>query len=122
MRRRAWALRVGQQLMRLRSLRSKNFLQPWSATLNSSLQAAIKSRQNVKSARCVLEPAKSCWWRCLSELLHRISLDACRSTLTHATGGPKQEQARMDGESDRVRERHPAHASAPQSRPPRRSS
>ncbi|KAL8286339.1 hypothetical protein RQP46_004827 [Phenoliferia psychrophenolica] len=58
---------------------SKNMVQPWSATLNSSLQAAIKSRQNVKSAR--------------------ISLDACRSTLTHATGGPKQEQARMEVEA-----------------------
>ncbi|KAK4702990.1 hypothetical protein P7C70_g3233, partial [Phenoliferia sp. Uapishka_3] len=58
---------------------SKNFIQPWSATLNSSLQAAIKSRQNVKSAR--------------------ISLDACRGTLTHATGGPKQEQARMEVEA-----------------------
>ncbi|KAM0756262.1 hypothetical protein T439DRAFT_320963 [Meredithblackwellia eburnea MCA 4105] len=58
---------------------NKNFLQPWSATLNSSLQAAIKSRQNVNKAR--------------------ISLDACRSTLTNATGGPKQEQARMEVEA-----------------------
>lgn len=35
---------------------AKNFLQPWSATLNSSLQAAIKSRQNVKAARWVAIP------------------------------------------------------------------
>ncbi len=56
---------------------SKNFIQPWSATLNTSIQAAIKSRQNVKAAR--------------------ISLDASRHTLKNATGGPKQEQARLDG-------------------------
>ncbi|GAA5962591.1 hypothetical protein JCM21900_000956 [Sporobolomyces salmonicolor] len=58
---------------------AKNFLQPWSATLNSSIQAAVKSRQNVKQAR--------------------LSLDACRATLKHATGGPKQEQARMEVEA-----------------------
>ena len=58
---------------------SKNFIQPWSATLNTSIQAAIKSRQNVKAAR--------------------ISLDASRYTLKNATGGPKQEQARLDGAS-----------------------
>lgn len=57
---------------------SRNFIQPWSATLNTSIQAAIKSRQNVKAAR--------------------ISLDASRYTLKNATGGPKQEQARLDGE------------------------
>lgn len=58
---------------------SKNFIQPWSATLHSSIQAAVKSRANVKTAR--------------------ISLDACRSTLKNATGGPKQEQARMEVEA-----------------------
>ncbi|ORY85338.1 Bin/amphiphysin/Rvs domain for vesicular trafficking-domain-containing protein [Leucosporidium creatinivorum] len=58
---------------------AKNFLQPWSATLNSSLQAAIKSRQNVKAAR--------------------ISLDALRGTLKSATGGPRQEQARLEVEA-----------------------
>lgn len=58
---------------------SKNFLQPWSATLHSSLSAAIKSRANVKSAR--------------------ISLDASRAVLKNSTGGPKQEQARMEVEA-----------------------
>lgn len=58
---------------------SKNFIQPWSATLHSSLQAAMKSRANVKSAR--------------------IHLDACRGTLKGATGGPKQEQARLEVEA-----------------------
>ncbi|GAA6058593.1 hypothetical protein JCM10212_007032 [Sporobolomyces blumeae] len=57
----------------------KNFLQPWSATLNSSIQAAIKSRQNVKQAR--------------------LSLDATRATLKNAQGGPKQEQARLEVEA-----------------------
>ncbi|KAI5481530.1 chromatin modification-related protein [Pseudohyphozyma bogoriensis] len=58
---------------------NKNFLQPWSATLNSSLQAAIRSRQNVKTAR--------------------VSLDACRGVLKASTGGPKQEQARLEVEA-----------------------
>lgn len=56
---------------------SKNFLQPWSATLNSSLQAANKSRANVKTAR--------------------IQLDALRGQLKSATGGPRQEQVRLEG-------------------------
>jgi len=55
----------------------KNFLQPWSATLNSSIQAAVKSRQNVKQAR--------------------LSLDATRATLKTSQTGPKQEQARLEG-------------------------
>lgn len=54
-------------------------MSPWNATLNSSLNAAIKSRQQVKQAR--------------------IALDACRATLKSATGGPKQEQARLDVEA-----------------------
>ncbi|KAM0793148.1 hypothetical protein ACM66B_000623 [Microbotryomycetes sp. NB124-2] len=58
---------------------TKNFLQPWSATLNSSLQAAMKSRQAVKNAR--------------------IQLDALRGTLKSATGGPKQEQVRLEVEA-----------------------
>lgn len=57
---------------------SRNFIQPWSATLNSSIQAAIKSRSQVKTAR--------------------ISLDACRGVLKNAGGGPRQEQARLEGE------------------------
>lgn len=58
---------------------SKNFLQPWSATLNSSLAAANKSRQNVKTAR--------------------IQLDALRGQLKSATGRPKQEQVRLEVEA-----------------------
>ncbi|KDE05114.1 hypothetical protein MVLG_04457 [Microbotryum lychnidis-dioicae p1A1 Lamole] len=57
----------------------KNFLHPWSATLNASLQAAMKSRANVKSAR--------------------IQLDALRGTLKSATGGPSQEKARIEVEA-----------------------
>ncbi|GAA5896769.1 uncharacterized protein JCM6883_007003 [Sporobolomyces salmoneus] len=57
----------------------KSFLQPWSATLNSSIQAAIKSRQNVKQAR--------------------LSLDATRATLKTAQSGPRQEQARLEVEA-----------------------
>ncbi|SCZ91021.1 BZ3500_MvSof-1268-A1-R1_Chr1-3g02484 [Microbotryum saponariae] len=57
----------------------KNFLHPWSATLNASLQAAMKSRASVKSAR--------------------IQLDALRGTLKSATGGPSQEKARIEVEA-----------------------
>ncbi|GAA5843984.1 hypothetical protein JCM5353_000053, partial [Sporobolomyces roseus] len=62
-----------------RKSRMKNFLQPWSATLNSSIQAAIKSRQNVKQAR--------------------LSLDATRASLKTVQSGPKQEQARLEVEA-----------------------
>lgn len=42
---------------------SKNFLQPWSATLNSSIQAAMKARQNVTKARCVRDTSfRSARW------------------------------------------------------------
>lgn len=61
---------------------SSKFLQPWSATLNSSLQAAIKSRAIVKSSR--------------------VALDACRGTLkTISLGGNaiKLEQGRLDVEN-----------------------
>ena len=61
---------------------STNFIHPWSATLNSSIQAAIKSRSIVKSSR--------------------ISLDACRGTLKSiSTGGNaiKLEQGRLDVEA-----------------------
>lgn len=71
--------KVGAARLRQDDEITKNFLSPWNATLNSSLNAAIKSRQQVKQAR--------------------IALDACRMTLKNATGGPKQEQARLDVEA-----------------------
>ncbi|GJN91759.1 hypothetical protein Rhopal_004782-T1 [Rhodotorula paludigena] len=71
--------KVGSARIRHDEEISKNFLQPWSASLNSSIQAAVKARQTVKQAR--------------------ISLDATRAQFKNATGGPKQEQARMEVEA-----------------------
>ncbi|GAA5890256.1 hypothetical protein JCM8208_002754 [Rhodotorula glutinis] len=71
--------KVGAARTRMDGEISTSFLPPWSATLNTSLQAALKARQVVKQAR--------------------ISLDATRATFKHATGGPKQEQARMEVEA-----------------------
>ncbi|BGP36876.1 BAR domain-containing protein [Rhodotorula kratochvilovae] len=71
--------KVGAARTRMDREISTSFLPPWSATLNTSIQAALKARQVVKQAR--------------------ISLDATRATFKHATGGPKQEQARMEVEA-----------------------
>ncbi|SCV68884.1 BQ2448_1005 [Microbotryum intermedium] len=68
----------------------KNFLHPWSATLNASLQAAMKSRANVKSARYAMRAPRD------GTL---IQLDALRGTLKSATGGPSQEKARIEVEA-----------------------
>ncbi|KAL7337586.1 cytoplasmic protein [Rhodotorula toruloides] len=70
--------KVGTARTRMDEDISKNFLQPWSATLNSSIQAAMKARQNVTKAR--------------------VSLDATRAQFKNATG-QKQEQSRMEVEA-----------------------
>ena len=51
---------IFRKLSRSPLCRSKNFLQPWSATLNSSIQASMKARQNVKSARSVFRLSSAC--------------------------------------------------------------
>ncbi|GAA5902145.1 hypothetical protein JCM6882_006712 [Rhodosporidiobolus microsporus] len=71
--------KVGSARERQAEAIQKEFLQPWSATLNSSVAAAMKARANVKAAR--------------------LSLDATRASFKNATGGPKQEQARMEVEA-----------------------
>jgi len=57
---------------------SREFLAPWSATVNSQLAAAMKARANVKSAR--------------------LSLDAARSRNKAIMTGPKVEQSRLEVE------------------------
>ncbi|EGG01073.1 uncharacterized protein MELLADRAFT_50237 [Melampsora larici-populina 98AG31] len=57
----------------------KNFLQVWQQTMAQDIQAAVKSRQVVRTAR--------------------LALDAARMTLkSHSTGGPKLEQANLEVE------------------------
>jgi len=59
---------------------SHYFINPWAVTLNQSIQAAMRSRQAVKSAR--------------------LTLDSCRTTLKNTSAsGPKQEQARLEVEA-----------------------
>ncbi|GAA5953254.1 hypothetical protein JCM8115_000473 [Rhodotorula mucilaginosa] len=70
--------KVGTARTRMDEEISKNFLQPWSATLNSSIQASMKARQNVKSAR--------------------LALDATRAQAKNATGA-KLESTRMEIEA-----------------------
>ncbi|TNY21339.1 BAR domain-containing family protein, partial [Rhodotorula diobovata] len=79
--------KVGAARTRMDGEIATSFLPPWSATLNTSLQAALKARQVVKQARGHGAGGR------------RISLDATRATFKHATGGPKQEQARMEVEA-----------------------
>ncbi|KAI8452730.1 BAR domain-containing family protein [Phakopsora pachyrhizi] len=55
------------------------FLKPWQLTLNQGIQAAMKSRQNVRSSR--------------------LALDAARLVMKNSAGGPKQEQARLEVEN-----------------------
>ncbi|GAA5862762.1 hypothetical protein JCM8547_006536 [Rhodosporidiobolus lusitaniae] len=71
--------KVGSARERQSEAIQKEFLQPWSATINSSVAAAMKARAQVKTAR--------------------LSLDATRAQFKNATGGPKQEQARMEVEA-----------------------
>ncbi|GAA6005636.1 hypothetical protein JCM10207_005278 [Rhodosporidiobolus poonsookiae] len=71
--------KVGSARIRQDETIQREFIAPWSATLNSSIQAAVKARGVVKQAR--------------------ISLDATRAQFKNATGGPKQEQARMEVEA-----------------------
>ncbi|GAA6035123.1 hypothetical protein JCM8097_006374 [Rhodosporidiobolus ruineniae] len=71
--------KVGSARERQTETVTSEFLQPWSATLNSSVSAAMKARANVKAAR--------------------LSLDATRAQFKNATGGPKQEQARIEVEA-----------------------
>ncbi|POY73887.1 hypothetical protein BMF94_3057 [Rhodotorula taiwanensis] len=70
--------KVGTARTRMDDDISKNFLQPWSATLNSSIQASMKARQNVKSAR--------------------LALDATRAQAKNATGA-RLESSRMEIEA-----------------------
>jgi hypothetical protein len=43
--------KVGQLRLEQDKAISEDFVQPWSTTVNSQIQAANRSRQNVKSAR-----------------------------------------------------------------------
>ncbi|BGP12914.1 hypothetical protein JCM10213_004333 [Rhodosporidiobolus nylandii] len=70
--------KVGSARIRQDDAIAREFLGPWSATLSSGIQAAMKARGEVKNAR--------------------LSLDATRATFKNATGGPKQEQARIEVE------------------------
>ncbi|KAG0140273.1 hypothetical protein CROQUDRAFT_718702 [Cronartium quercuum f. sp. fusiforme G11] len=57
----------------------RGFLQVWQQTMAQDIQAAVKSRQGVRTAR--------------------LALDAARLSLKNSTGGPKQEQARLEVEN-----------------------
>ncbi|MBW0497343.1 hypothetical protein O181_037058 [Austropuccinia psidii MF-1] len=70
---------VGDERLSQDAAIQKGFLQPWKSRLNQGIQAAMKSRQNVRSAR--------------------LSLDAARLSFKNAPNGPKQEQARLEVEN-----------------------
>ncbi|KAH9457679.1 hypothetical protein MJO28_004743 [Puccinia striiformis f. sp. tritici] len=68
--------RIGDQRLVQDEAIQSGFLQPWQSSLNLGLQAAMKSRQNVRSAR--------------------LALDAARLAQKNAAEGPKKEQARIE--------------------------
>ncbi|KNZ55563.1 hypothetical protein VP01_264g5 [Puccinia sorghi] len=68
--------RIGDERLTQDRAIQTGFLQPWQTSLNLGLQAAVKSRQNVRSAR--------------------LALDAARLAQKNAPQGPKKEQARIE--------------------------
>jgi hypothetical protein len=50
--------RIGDERLAQDGAIQTGFLQPWQTSLNLGLQAAMKSRQNVRSARYVTPPNK----------------------------------------------------------------
>lgn len=68
--------RIGDERLAQDSHIQSGFLQPWQTSLNLGLQAAMKSRGNVRSAR--------------------LALDAARLLQKNAAPGPKKEQARIE--------------------------
>ncbi|GAA95319.1 uncharacterized protein L969DRAFT_101415 [Mixia osmundae IAM 14324] len=70
--------KVGQLRLDQDALIRAEFNNPWSATLNSAINAAMKARQSVKTAR--------------------LYLDTCRTKLKNASAA-KQEQARLEVEA-----------------------
>ncbi|WAR57808.1 hypothetical protein PtB15_5B38 [Puccinia triticina] len=68
--------RIGDERLAQDGAIQTGFLQPWQTSLNLGLQAAMKSRQNVRSAR--------------------LALDAARLAQKNAPEGPKKEQARIE--------------------------
>lgn len=71
--------RIGDDRLNQDAAIQKGFLQPWQFSLNQGIQAAIKSRQNVRNAR--------------------LALDAARLSLKNVASGPKKEQARLEVEN-----------------------
>ncbi|EFP81409.1 uncharacterized protein PGTG_07030 [Puccinia graminis f. sp. tritici CRL 75-36-700-3] len=68
--------RIGDERLAQDGAIQTGFLQPWQTSLNLGLQAAMKSRQNVRSAR--------------------LALDAARLAQKNSPEGPKKEQARIE--------------------------
>ncbi|EFP93633.2 uncharacterized protein PGTG_19582 [Puccinia graminis f. sp. tritici CRL 75-36-700-3] len=71
--------RIGDKHLAQDGAIQTGFLQPWQTSLNLGLQAAMKSCQNVRSAR--------------------LAFDAARLAQNNSPEGPKKEQARIEDDN-----------------------